>query len=339
MTSELSRRSGGRPAAPMRAASFQRPAVLIVNRLGDQLMALPAVRALCTLFPQGVQLLLGEDMRAFFYRGLPVGEPVRLRWSGADEEGIDADRAAAAATGCDLLVCLSPNPISFVGPLAARLGARCTIGYGEGLDHRQERPQGVHAFDLQFALVQCLEPELRLEEFSAPPEFSPAAERAARELLAAVRGSWPRVLFVHPETASDRMWERSRLAWVLDRFLAARPDYVALVASLEPVELGDHGGRVRWINSHLELTLALLRHMDLFLGMDSLFLHAADLFRIPGLALFGPTPAWQKGFRFSPLGCHVSAGSMDDIHQQPVLDALLDVARRGATPPAAEGRA
>jgi hypothetical protein len=333
MTSELSMAAGRVPAAPVRAASFRRPAVLIVNRLGDQLMALPAVRALCALFPQGVRLLLGEDMRAFFYRGLPVGEPVRLRWRGESERGIDVERTAWTATGCDLLVCLSPQAISFVGPVAARLGARLTIGYGDGLDHRLHRSHGVHAFDSQFAIAQCLEPGLRLEDFSAPPEFSPAAERAAREFLAAVRGPWPRVLFVHPETAAERMWDRSRLAWVLDRFLAARPDFMALVASLEPTELGDHGGRVRWINSHLELTLALMRHLDLFLGMDSLFLHAADLYRIPGLALFGPSPAWRTGFRFSPRGREVRARSMQDILPEPVLDALLDLA-----PPAPEDR-
>jgi hypothetical protein len=332
MTSELPTAAGSVPAAPIRAAAFERPGVLIVNRLGDQLMALPAVRALCALFPRGVQLLLGEDMRAFFYRGLPVGEPVRLRWSGEGEAGIDVDRAARTATGCDLLLCLSPHPIWFVGPLAARLGARLTIGYGEGLDHRLYLRDGDHVFDSEFAIARQLDPGLRLEDFSAPPEFSPAAERAAREFLAAARGAWPRVLFVHPETSSDRMWERARLAWVLDRFLAARPDYMAMVASLEPFDLGDHGGRVRWINSHLELTLALMRHMDLFLGMDSLFLHAADLFRIPGLALFGPTLDWQKGFRFSPHGRHLCAASMAEIRQEPVLDALLDIARLGPAP-------
>jgi ADP-heptose:LPS heptosyltransferase len=134
------------------------------------------------------------------------------------------------------------------------------------------------------------------------------------------------VLFVHPETSPERTWARERLAWVLDRFLAGRPDFVALVASLAPVDLGEHAGRVRWIDSHLELTLALMRHVDLFLGVDSCFLHAADLYRIPGVALFGPTEPWEKGFRLSPRSRHVSARSMDGIRCEPVLEALLELA-------------
>jgi hypothetical protein len=305
---------------------FERPAVFFVNRLGDQLMSLPAMRALGAIFPGGLQLLLGEDMRSFFYRGLPFGEPVVVRWDGHDQSGIDVTRTAGAAAPCDLLVCLSPDPLSFIGPLAERLGACWTIGYGEGLDHQLRSSDGTHVFDRLFAIPQCLQPALRFDEFCGPPVFSPAAEAAATRFLASAHGPWPRVLFVHPETCPERTWARERLAWVLKRFLAERPHFMALVASLEPIDLGGHDGRVRWIDRHLELTLALMKHMDLFLGIDSCFLHAADLYRIPGVALFGPTAAREKGFRFSPRSRHLSAQSMDGIRREHVLEALLDVA-------------
>src|SRR6188768_3900140 len=84
-----------RPNAP-----FERPAVLFINRLGDQLFSLPSMRGLSTIFPNGMQILLGEDMRGFFYRGLPVGEPVIVRWDGDGERGIDVPRTAATAAPC-----------------------------------------------------------------------------------------------------------------------------------------------------------------------------------------------------------------------------------------------
>ena len=308
---------------------FERPAVFFVNRLGDQLIALPAMRALGAIFPGGMQLLLGEGIPSFFYRHLPFSEPVRVRWDGDDQRGIDVDRTASVAAGCDLFLCLSPARLSFVGPLARRLGACWTVGFGEGLDQRLHFADGIHALDSLFAIPQCLDPALRLDQFCGPPVFSSAAEAAAARFLASARGPWPRVLFVHPETDPERMWARERLAWVLDRFLAERPDFMAFVSSLEPVDLDWHGGRVRQIDMHLELTLALMRHADLFLGVDSCFLHAADLFRIPGVALFGPTEAWQWGFRLSPRSRHVSAPTMDGIRREAVLDALLDVAEAG----------
>lgn len=308
-------------------ASFARPAVFSVNRFGDQLMTLPATRALCRLFPAGPQLLLGEDMRFFFYRGLPVSEPVVVRWNSEDQSGIDVDRTAGRAEPCDLFVCLSPDPRSFVGSLAERLGARWTLGYGEGLDQRPPDNEPQHAIDRVFAIPQCLDPTLRIDDFSEPPVFSPPAHDAARRFLASARGPWPRALFLHPETHPERMWDRDCWAWVLERFLRERPDYMVLVASLEPVELGGPPDRIRWIDQHLELTLALMKEVDLFAGIDSCFLHAADLYRVPGVGLFGPTPGWEKGFRFSPDTRHVSGASMADIERDAVLEALLAVAR------------
>jgi hypothetical protein len=113
---------------------------------------------------------------------------------------------------------------------------------------------------------------------------------------------------------------------VVERFLGERPEYKVLVSSLAPFDLGSHDGRVIPVDTHLELTLAMMRHVDLFLGVDSCFLHAADLFRVPGVALFGPTAPSEWGFRLSPSFRHVSAESMDQIRPERVLEALLEVA-------------
>ncbi len=181
-----------------------------------------------------------------------------------------------------------------------------------------------------------LEPSLRIDDFRAPPMFAPAAEAAAGREAARLRGPWERMLFVHPETGAERTWEPARFAWVIERFLAERPDYMAVVSSLAPIDYEWRGGRVKRIDLHLELTLALVRHADLFLGVDSCFLHAADLNRVPGVALFGPTKSWQWGFRFSRRSRDISAESMDAIGPEPVLEALLDVVDARRTPASCE---
>jgi ADP-heptose:LPS heptosyltransferase len=148
-----------------------------------------------------------------------------------------------------------------------------------------------------------------------------------------------RILLVHPETKPEKTWPPDRFAWVLDRFLAARPEYVVLVSSLAPVDFGVGDPRVIRIDFHLELAFALVRHVDLFLGVDSCFLHAADLFRVSGIGLFGPTRPSQWGFRLSPDARHIAEASMADVRREPVLEALLDIAgalarRPSSYPPA-----
>jgi ADP-heptose:LPS heptosyltransferase len=315
-----------RPCSP-----FTRPAVFLLNRIGDQLIALPAMRALGAMFPAGLQLLMGEGMLSFVYRGLPVGDTVRVWWDDYERETIDAARTARSALRCDLFVCLSRHLVPSVAELARRMNATWSVGFCEHLDQPVRFEDNSHMFDNLFALPQLLEPSLRLDRFNAPPTFSGAAEAAAARYAAVNFRREARVLFLHPETRPEKTWAPERFAWVVERFLAERPDYRVIVSSLEPIDLGAHGGRVIYTDAHLELAFALMRHVDLFLGVDSCFLHAADLFRVPGVALFGPTAARHWGFRFSPCSRHVTGASMDDIAPAPVLEALLDVAQRADT--------
>jgi ADP-heptose:LPS heptosyltransferase len=68
----------------------------------------------------------------------------------------------------------------------------------------------------------------------------------------------------------------------------------------------------------------LVADADLFLGVDSSMLHAADLARVPGMGIFGPTSAATWGFRFAAHR-HVDRSTMADITVEEVLDAMEDL--------------
>jgi hypothetical protein len=55
-------------------------------------------------------------------------------------------------------------------------------------------------------------------------------------------------------------------------------------------------------------------------------LHAADLARVPGVGLFGPTRSATWGFRFGPHR-HLDERKMADITVDEVLRALEDLAQ------------
>jgi ADP-heptose:LPS heptosyltransferase len=71
--------------------------------------------------------------------------------------------------------------------------------------------------------------------------------------------------------------------------------------------------------------MGLVANADLFVGIDSSMLHAADLARVPGVGLFGPTRAATWGFRFGPHR-HVDRSTMADITVEEVLSAMEDLA-------------
>jgi hypothetical protein len=63
------------------------------------------------------------------------------------------------------------------------------------------------------------------------------------------------------------MWGASRFRQDLDKFLARYPEFIAL-------------------DLPLPVAMAVIRDSDLFLGVDSCMLHAADFFRLPGKSAF-----------------------------------------------------
>jgi ADP-heptose:LPS heptosyltransferase len=308
------------------ARLFSSPSVYLSNGIGDQLLTLPAVRALDTLFPRGLQLLLREGLLSFFYRDLNVTDPVRVWWMDPDAGTIDFTRTLRTARASDLLVSFATRVSPSMATLPKAMGVRYSIGFSSAFDHSSPVVASRHMYDQTFALVQAIQPSLAFETFAGPPAFSSAAEAAAARLAARYRQPGGRLLVVHPETRPEKTWGTDRFASVLEHFLDAHPEYTAIVLETEPTPGWPTRPAVVPLDAHLELAMALMRHADLFLGVDSCFLHAADLFRVPGVALFGPTNPVHWGFRLAPRYRHITAASMDGITCEPVIEALMEVA-------------
>jgi ADP-heptose:LPS heptosyltransferase len=94
----------------------------------------------------------------------------------------------------------------------------------------------------------------------------------------------------------------------------------------EGLNVGPERDRIfPYLGLPLDLAIGLVANADLFVGIDSSMLHAADLAGIPGVGLFGPTRAATWGFRFGPHR-HVEMSTMADITVEDVLAAMEDLA-------------
>ena len=142
---------------------------------------------------------------------------------------------------------------------------------------------------------------LRIEDFAAPPQLPDAASALARKLRADLPHEAVLLQF-NADTKPEKMWSTVKLAQVLNEFLELHRNVIAIVVGEDPfvVDIGRNRGRLLSCNGiPLSAAFAIIGVCDLFLGVNSCMLHAADLYGVPGIGLFGPTNPSELGFRFS----------------------------------------
>lgn len=305
-----------------------RPAVIFSNGIGDHVLNLPALRALSAVFPERLTLICESWSKEIFFNRLSL-----LRVCEVDMQEtnggrrFDAETVARNIEGCDLLLSLNPWHSDSVERLIELASPVQSVGFFSPFHTILPLDFDKHSADLAFDVVRFLDSSLRLEDFAAPPLFPRRFIEGARR----IRKSMPsnmRVLAVHADTSGEKMWSCNKLINLLDDFLSNHPDFLVLVVGKKELQLdtGRLGHRVvPCYGLAFPVSATLVAEADLFLGIDSCMLHVADIFRVPGVGLFGPTSSHEWGFRFG-LGRHVCAeGSMDGIQGAEVLRALESV--------------
>jgi ADP-heptose:LPS heptosyltransferase len=317
----------------------ERPAACFVANIGDAVLTLPTFRALGEMFSAPITLICPKvafdlcfhevSPRFVDITGLPlVGTPPL---PGQPERPLDYDALVSEIGAVDVFIDTLPwNSLSdiVIRPLLQRLVPTTSIGFSpdSGFDVVVPRDE-CHSADLMFTLARLFDPALRIEDYAQPVPISPNVRRDAQSIRAAVPAG-VKVLVVHADTNwSEKRWPVTRFIDLLDRFLLRHRDFVAWVVGMGYEELNAGSERDRifpQLGLPLDFTMGLVASADVFVGIDSSMLHAADLARVPGVGLFGATRAAEWGFRFAPHR-HVERPTMADITVAAVLDAMEDL--------------
>src|SRR6266498_1119863 len=217
--------------------------VALTMGVGDYLMALPSVRAMAELFEGRLSFVCRSEVRDFF-REVPLKRLVPVHVYPAvgliQPYGYlpgDMVPEEALYTGYDLLVMIdSLRPVSrlFMDLLPPDVP---WIGRFSGFDVVIPRRFGIHAMEGFFDLPRWLRPELRIEDFAAPPVFRPSVTAWAKQLRAALAPPPHKVLTVHDDTKVEKVWSPEALAGVLDEFQERHPEFVVFVVGVEDLGL------------------------------------------------------------------------------------------------------
>jgi hypothetical protein len=263
----------------------------------------------------------------------------------------DARRVARDFGATDLVLSLNPWHSTSVDMLLELLAPAQSIGFNGRFKTALPLDFSKHSADLAFDVPLRVNPALTIDGYAGPPRMPARAVRRARQLLTQVPSSM-RVLTVHADSGlwapdgahvvdanigphqvrGSKMWPTNEFVHLLDTFLDRHADFIALVVGGVDLHLdrGRCGSRViQCCGLPLDVSFAVVGGSDLFVGVDSCMLHAADLYRVPGVGLFGPTEPREFGFRFN-TSVHVNGGPfMEHISVESVAEALDSlVARR-----------
>ncbi|ORB70452.1 DUF4254 domain-containing protein [Mycobacterium scrofulaceum] len=309
---------------------------------------MPALRAMAELFTAPLTLICPRVVFDLCFRevsdrhvdttGLPLTGPHPL--PGSLRRAPDYETLAAAIGAVDVFIdTLAWNALSstVIRPLVQRLAPRTTIGFPTEYGYDFVVPQAdLHAADQMFQLARLFDPALRIESYAQALPIPSSVRELARKIRDEVPAG-KKVLVVHADTDwAQKRWPAGRFIDLLDRFLSRHRHFVAWVVGMghEELNVGRAGDRVfPHLGLPLDLAMALVGTGDLFVGIDSSMLHAADLARVPGVGLFGATRAATWGFRFGPHR-HVEMASMADITVAEVLGALEDLTEEHVGVPA-----
>src|SRR6185369_15054261 len=134
-----------------------------------------------------------------------------------------------------------------------------------------------------------------------------------------------RTLSVQMDTRAPKNWDENRWVESVDAFLDQHSDFVVLLVGKRPVDTSQWRNSGRVIPCYglsLPSSCCLVAESDFFIGIDSCLLHVADMARVPGVGLFGPTNAKEFGFYIGPHIMIQADGSMEKIRVDIVTEAL-----------------
>lgn len=307
----------------------KRPALFFCNAYGDHLLVRPTVLALQAYF-RGKLGYIGlvhqadvffPDADFRFVHEIPFLDGPhnthRFEWDDLTRvmdqfDAIISLNAWDSEQMRDLAEAILPKPFIGLAPFYGKIAP---------IDAR------THMVDHNFKLAKWFDPSAAVENFSALQPIPAINQQRAAQIRSLLPPSC-KLLTVHTWTRNDKEWPRERFKAVIEMFLASHPDYVAVI--VDPLDTGlDSGAYEARIFSldgvDLQTATTLVASSDLFLGIDSYFLHAADFARVPSVGIFGPTSPTTWGVRFSKHE-HVAAPSTAQIDITSVYDALKKLA-------------
>jgi hypothetical protein len=309
----------------------KKPIVFYANGIGDGIVVTPALRVVWRAFQGRARFIFQDGPDRFLFNEYGQANQFIVQMhlnAGKDGRDFPLDGLQDYVKGCDLFLSFAGWTSPSLIELQNYCAAKTSVGYFSNFDICLPRSPNAHLFDTMFLIPQAIFPELQIEMFSSPPTFSLPIRAAGDDILSALRDRT--CIALHPEgSVFDKSYPDASLRALVHLLLETTNASICIFGQSHGYSVFDEiSERIIVFNSiTLELASYLISRMSLFVGVDSCFLHMADICRVPTVGLFGPADPTVWGCRFAPH-LYVRATAMNEIDAKAVAAAVRSLAGR-----------
>ena len=294
--------------------------------IGDKFCNLPTVRAIERIYGKRCRLLCAKGDKERFYNGLKFGDIIELKLQPCRNGWeIDIGEIMRKTGYWDLLICPNTWSSKSFDRFLTLNREKMTLGFSSRFSYQLRYSRNEHAIDTTFTVAKFLDPQLFPEMFTGMIELTDKLPSFVLQYFERASVS-KKILCVHPESWNDnnKNWGIDNFCDVIDKFLFENKNFlvVFLGSKLSRSYRGVFAKRVLHFEGNLHDALRVLQSSDIFLGIDSCMLHAADLNNTPAVGLFGPTRFERWGLRLTNRRYHIQA-PFRDIKQLQKKDVCL----------------
>lgn len=268
--------------------------VFASNGLGDALMTLPTINALCHLF-DSVRLITSCNSDGTFeeiYSQSSCRDIVTIDIRETPEgKDFDIQELHAIIDNFQVFICLNewmPRDVNSYNDFISKF--KKSIGCYDIYSSKIIRQNNQHTTDYFFEYAKYFDKKITIDHFRPTFSYSQIATEKVENFRKKLPSKY-RILIFHGDSQPEKMIPRKMLDSIITQVLSAHKNLLIIVIGTSyPFHRKFEHERLYIIqNLDFTLTWAFFKVADYFVGVDSVFLHLADFYDIPSLGLFGPT--------------------------------------------------
>jgi len=298
--------------------------IFFANGHGDAFISLPAIRAIVHNSAGRVSLVTNTRC-LFLWRDLPLRKIYTAEFPRSSHGRKIAGllNLAGQVEAADLFVSLVPWISQDLLALAGYFKCAVSIGWGSEWSIPITHVSDPHSSGLPRRILEILDPEIDIRSYEYPVRYE--NKLSAIEHLISKPTHRSQVVVLHADTSVSKSWPLKSWKYLLTRLQGRGKKVDVFIVGLNDIgwsEYLDLPNVHSFLGAELEWTCCLLSRANVFVGIDSVFLHVADNARVPVVALFGPTTPEEFGPRFSPHVVFRNSSVLSMIEPEAVYEVL-----------------